>query len=71
MDIHSGGIDLAFPHHDSTLFNLLDLVKLLINFSSDELAQSEAYWQTSDNACKRHTHEWVRYFLHMGHLSVG
>ncbi|TEY86575.1 hypothetical protein BOTCAL_0006g00550 [Botryotinia calthae] len=48
MDIHSGGIDLAFPHHDN------------------ELAQSEAYF------CKHEQgpHEWVNYFLHMGHLSI-
>jgi cysteinyl-tRNA synthetase len=52
MDIHSGGIDLAFPHHDN------------------ELAQSEAYWISDDEPCKGHTHEWVKYFLHMGHLSI-
>tara|TARA_R110002060_G_scaffold58536_3_gene68496 strand:+ start:872 stop:2044 length:1173 start_codon:yes stop_codon:yes gene_type:complete len=47
MDIHSGGIDLAFPHHDN------------------ELAQSEAYF------CGEHgPHNWVRYFMHMGHLSI-
>ena len=49
MDIHSGGIDLAFPHHDN------------------ELAQSEAYW------CDKHhggQHQWVNYFMHMGHLDV-
>ena len=47
MDIHSGGIDLAFPHHDN------------------ELAQSEAYF------CEHgHEHNWVNYFLHMGHLSI-
>lgn len=47
MDIHSGGIDLAFPHHDN------------------ELAQSEAYY------CQHgHEHNWVNYFLHMGHLSI-
>ncbi|KAK0103189.1 hypothetical protein ONS95_014985 [Cadophora gregata] len=47
MDIHSGGIDLAFPHHDN------------------ELAQSEAYF------CSEHgPHNWVRYFMHMGHLSI-
>ena len=45
IDIHSGGIDLAFPHHDN------------------ELAQSEAYWHD-------HDHQWVNYFLHMGHLSI-
>ena len=51
MDIHSGGIDLAFPHHDN------------------ELAQSEAYW-SGDQGCAGHSHEWVKYFLHMGHLSI-
>ena len=47
MDIHSGGIDLAFPHHDN------------------EIAQSEAYWNT-----EHHHEQWVNYFLHMGHLSI-
>lgn len=47
MDIHSGGIDLAFPHHDN------------------ELAQSEAYF------CEHgKEHNWVKYFMHMGHLSI-
>ena len=47
IDIHSGGIDLAFPHHDN------------------ELAQSEAYWTAG-----KQQHQWVNYFLHMGHLSI-
>ena len=49
IDIHSGGIDLAFPHHDN------------------ELAQSEAYWC---DASRQHQHQWVNYFMHMGHLSI-
>ncbi|MCJ1287892.1 hypothetical protein MMC26_007244 [Xylographa opegraphella] len=49
MDIHSGGIDLAFPHHDN------------------ELAQSEAYWTQKNKPCD---HQWVNYFMHMGHLSI-
>lgn len=48
IDIHSGGIDLAFPHHDN------------------ELAQSEAYWLQKGE----HNHQWVNYFMHMGHLSI-
>jgi cysteinyl-tRNA synthetase len=48
MDIHSGGIDLAFPHHDN------------------ELAQSEAFFCQHGKG----EHTWVRYFLHMGHLSI-
>lgn len=43
MDIHTGGVDLKFPHHDN------------------ELAQSEAYYDND---------EWVRYFLHTGHLTI-
>ena len=49
IDIHSGGIDLAFPHHDN------------------ELAQSEAYWANKD---QHEQHQWVNYFMHMGHLSI-
>lgn len=52
MDIHSGGIDLAFPHHDN------------------ELAQSEAYFHRPDAGADAGEHSWVRYFLHMGHLSI-
>ncbi|KAN0066922.1 tRNA synthetases class I (C) catalytic domain containing protein [Elaphomyces granulatus] len=48
MDIHSGGIDLAFPHHDN------------------EMAQSEAFF----HQCDEGEHVWVKYFLHMGHLSI-
>ncbi|KAI9662240.1 MAG: hypothetical protein M1821_008406 [Bathelium mastoideum] len=47
LDIHSGGIDLCFPHHDN------------------ELAQSEAYWASSEPRG-----QWVNYFMHMGHLSI-
>jgi cysteinyl-tRNA synthetase len=43
LDIHTGGIDLKFPHHDN------------------ELAQAEAYFDNNN---------WVRYFLHSGHLTI-
>lgn len=43
LDIHTGGVDLKFPHHDN------------------ELAQSEAYYDSED---------WVKYFLHTGHLTI-
>lgn len=43
LDIHTGGVDLKFPHHDN------------------ELAQAEAHYN-NDN--------WVRYFLHTGHLHI-
>ncbi|XP_044262435.1 cysteine--tRNA ligase, cytoplasmic [Tribolium madens] len=43
LDIHTGGVDLKFPHHDN------------------EIAQSEAHFGAS---------EWVKYFLHSGHLTI-
>ncbi|KAK9503324.1 hypothetical protein O3M35_011923 [Rhynocoris fuscipes] len=43
LDIHTGGVDLKFPHHDN------------------EIAQAEAYYNNND---------WVRYFLHSGHLTI-
>ncbi|CAH0552626.1 unnamed protein product [Brassicogethes aeneus] len=43
LDIHTGGVDLKFPHHDN------------------EIAQSEAYFENP---------EWVKYFLHSGHLTI-
>ncbi|KAL7671182.1 hypothetical protein ACOME3_006087 [Neoechinorhynchus agilis] len=43
IDVHSGGIDLRFPHHDN------------------EIAQSEAAYEQ---------HDWVKYFLHSGHLTI-
>lgn len=43
LDIHTGGVDLKFPHHDN------------------EIAQSEAHFDTPD---------WVKYFLHTGHLTI-
>ncbi|KZS93988.1 hypothetical protein SISNIDRAFT_440373 [Sistotremastrum niveocremeum HHB9708] len=62
VDIHSGGVDLAFPHHDN------------------ELAQSEAYWfdkgrdadrrEAADRREGEKDHQWVNYFIHMGHLSI-
>ncbi|KAI5844738.1 tRNA synthetases class I (C) catalytic domain-containing protein [Tricharina praecox] len=54
IDIHSGGVDLAFPHHDN------------------EIAQSEAYWDCADGKCATADgkHQWINYFLHMGHLQI-
>jgi cysteinyl-tRNA synthetase len=43
LDIHAGGVDLKFPHHEN------------------EIAQSEGY-----SGC----HQWVNYWLHMGHLHI-
>jgi len=42
LDIHAGGIDLAFPHHEN------------------EVAQCQGHFGE----------EWVKYFLHTGHLNI-
>lgn len=62
MDVHWGGIDLTFPHHNN------------------EIAQADAFCaQTSSSSIDHaahdhhhhaHAHEWVRYFLHSGHLHI-
>lgn len=55
MDVHWGGIDLAFPHHNN------------------EIAQADAH-NVAHEGCSHGSshagHEWVRYFLHSGHLHI-
>jgi cysteinyl-tRNA synthetase len=54
MDVHWGGIDLAFPHHNN------------------EIAQADAFTSCGSNhKVSQNGHpEWVRYFLHSGHLHI-
>lgn len=60
MDIHSGGEDLKFPHHEN------------------EIAQSQAYFNIEStinqdidkNDNNKDKRDWVRYFLHSGHLHI-
>jgi cysteinyl-tRNA synthetase len=59
MDIHSGGVDLAFPHHDnemaqSEVTRFLAWVIPLVDFR-------QAYHNCGS---------WVNYFLHTGHLHI-
>ncbi|RDW75659.1 hypothetical protein BP5796_06480 [Coleophoma crateriformis] len=44
-------------------------VDLMFPHHDNELAQSEAYW-LGEKGCSASNHTWVRYFLHMGHLSI-
>ncbi|TAQ90993.1 hypothetical protein B7494_g725 [Chlorociboria aeruginascens] len=44
-------------------------VDLMFPHHDNELAQSEAYW-LGEEGCATKNHTWVRYFLHMGHLSI-
>jgi cysteinyl-tRNA synthetase len=58
MDVHWGGIDLAFPHHNN------------------EIAQADAFKSCHASSGENHHNhghangEWVRYFLHSGHLHI-
>ena len=67
LDIHTGGVDLKFPHHDNELAqaevisfssfgNFFELmIQILVHL------YVQAYYD-NDN--------WVRYFLHSGHLTI-
>ena len=55
IDIHSGGIDLIYPHHQC------------------EIQQASAYLNSNQNGiseCSDKKTEWVKYFLHSGHLYI-
>lgn len=58
MDIHSGGVDLMFPHHDNELAQSEASFASLVDCSTDE---EQAY-----HGCR----QWVNYFLHTGHLHI-
>lgn len=55
LDIHSGGIDLAFPHHDNELAQ--SEAYYVKNHDHPTATHTKGY-------------QWVNYFLHMGHLSI-
>lgn len=60
MDIHSGGIDLAFPHHDNEV--ALSEVRFRRSFhTSTQFIASQAYHNCGS---------WANYFLHTGHLHI-
>ena len=42
-------------------------IDLAFPHHDNELAQSEAYWTSKDHS---EQHQWVNYFMHMGHLSI-
>jgi cysteinyl-tRNA synthetase len=54
VDIHSGGVDLAFPHHDNEIAQ-----------SEAYWDGCEGHPHTLDGK-----HQWINYFLHMGHLQI-
>ncbi len=61
LDIHSGGEDLRFPHHDN------ELAQAEAYYHSPG---SEAGTSGNSHMCGCDNHQWVNYFLHSGHLSI-
>lgn len=65
MDIHSGGVDLMFPHHDNELAQseVSCGFRVTSRGGRDSLADGvlQAY-----HGCR----QWVNYFLHTGHLHI-
>lgn len=54
IDIHSGGIDLAFPHHDNEIAQ----------------SEAYWVQTPTEGCTHPKQHCWINYFLHMGHLSI-
>jgi cysteinyl-tRNA synthetase len=63
MDIHSGGIDLAFPHHDNEMAQ--SEVREIPRDSNMAYVYPALFSQAYHN-CR----QWVNYFLHTGHLHI-
>lgn len=61
MDIHSGGIDLAFPHHDNEMAQSEVSGCTLLVVQLHTTLDIQAY-----HDCEA----WVNYFLHTGHLHI-
>ena len=55
IDIHSGGEDLRFPHHDN------EIAQSEAYFGGD--------YSNTDKDCDC-GHQWINYFLHTGHLHI-
>ena len=73
VDIHSGGIDLAFPHHDN------EIAQSEAYWDGYVLSIISSLWESGNTDHKRccdipetadGKHQWINYFLHMGHLSI-
>ena len=61
MDIHSGGIDLLFPHHDNELAQSEVRPPTLTLSLKLKYTLLQAYYNNA---------QWVNYFLHTGHLHI-
>jgi len=57
LDIHSGGEDLKFPHHDNEL-------------AQSEACLGNCIGGTKGQGEDKECHQWVNYFTHTGHLHI-
>lgn len=64
IDIHSGGIDLAFPHHDNEMAQS--------EVSRRQRVHRARLSLTSATVCQAYHNcpAWINYFLHTGHLHI-
>ena len=60
-DIHTGGVDLKFPHHDNEIAQAEVCVPCAVLGCCGSCCTSQA--------CYGHDH-WMSYFLHSGHLTI-
>lgn len=55
LDIHAGGVDLAFPHHENEIAQC----------QAKHLCESNFKQEASENS-----NTWCKYFFHTGHLNI-
>jgi len=71
--VHSGGIDLAFPHHDNELAQA-EVSGLAIRALCRVVAMLMPRAEVFIQACLQQAYfcndQWVNYFLHAGHLHI-
>ena len=65
LDLHTGGIDLAFPHHE----NEIAQCEAAFNSSSEASASAPTSGAREVNA-DREWKQWCNYFVHTGHLHI-
>eukprot|EP01048_Picozoa_sp_COSAG05_P017816 COSAG05_NODE_2498_length_2979_cov_29.040286_4_plen_358_part_00 len=59
LDLHTGGVDLAFPHHEN------EIAQCEAAFNSTSIADA-----ADDLPEGREWRQWCNYFVHVGHLHI-
>jgi cysteinyl-tRNA synthetase len=57
LDIHSGGIDLQFPHHTNEI-------------AQSECHHRSISHENNPDCCFNPTHPWVQHWIHTGHIHI-